>query len=200
MSTRSFSEEFAHLPIEGDQNTLLVKIERDARNHAVSEYHFDKKLDVAGGFARFYLSENGTVILCKTLSNPNRESTQTSIDFVNKLHEVHGVIIGQTDEFLEIRSHSVLLFKAVALPDDIFDRSIVTVLADYFGVNLENVQVSYINKLRVPSARSRFSSSTSAPSFLDGILAYDHAGLDDIPDNEEWISEDKESKERETAD
>jgi hypothetical protein len=188
---RSFFEQFSETETEIDPTLLRVTINRYPMNDAVTEFHFDHAVDVAEGQMRFKLNKDGELKVDDLLSCDKQEPTTSSLALASQLLATRGVTVGSrsfSGGQIEINTYSILLYKAVALPDDTFEHAVITTLADFFQVSLDKVQVSYKNQHRMSQEEidakerqyERESRSYGSLPFGDDLGYDDDLGFGDV--------------------
>lgn len=113
-------------------------------NNEHTRYSFDRRLDVHDG-SMMFICKNGEVVGHNFLSSEDpAEPTEESLAIVDKLRAVNGVQFSWTPVFgaMDVETYKIGLFKSAAVPDDHFDRDVIAVLAEHFGVALDDVNVT----------------------------------------------------------
>ena len=164
---RKFNDIFAST--DTTTESLNIVVERHP-NSEVTDYHFNRRLNVTDGSSNFEL-KNGNLTV-RTYGDPV-EPTEESLELASKLLDVNGLVVSGILSDLRVSTYGIRVHKTLAVPDDEFDRDVITVLAEYFGVTLDNVTVDIQDRRNV---RNDYSWSMGGDE-------------DDNPEEDEWPNE-----------
>lgn len=136
---RKFSEVFGTV-----KTNLHVAVHRSG-NPMVTYYTLSRQTPVPNEYMVYVLS-NGKSVMERQLevddwSDPDLQS----IYLMRRLQNVNGSVIDSPRGPIAAKSDSIQMIKHIDVPDDKFDRDVITALAEYFGVELDNVTVEIQN-------------------------------------------------------
>ena len=130
------------VPVTSEPNSLNVSVWHSANNEH-TRYSFDRPLDVHDGM--MFICKDGEVVVDKFYSlADHRDPTEELLAIVDKVRAVNGVQFSWSSlsGSMGVETYTIGLFKSAAVPDDHFDGNVIVVLAEHFGVALDDVNVT----------------------------------------------------------
>lgn len=138
---RKFTDIFESVTPE--PTSLNVSVWRSLNNEH-TRYSFDRPLDVHDDFMRCNYKNGEAVVENFFGSKDPAEPTEESLAIVDKLRAINGVQFTWRpgSVVINVETYKIGLYKSEAVPDDHFDRDVIAVLAEHFGVALDDVNVT----------------------------------------------------------
>ncbi|HET8884336.1 MAG TPA: hypothetical protein VFM68_02600 [Candidatus Saccharimonadales bacterium] len=149
MTTKPFDVQYPNNPDDTDVKELHFTVYRDPQNPEMTVFYFDRKINVTGGMMQFLMNKRDGTLGWNSYGATTFTPTAELIDLANKLKDVSGVIVDRDSRSIDIAFYYVKFHKTLAISDQVFESNVITVIAEFFGVNLKKVFVSMGNPRQV---------------------------------------------------